>query len=297
MKRIVTIQDISCLGKCSLTVALPVISAMGVETAILPTAVLSTHTMFQGYTIKNIEDQIEPITEHWKKLGMEFDAIYTGYLASPKQIDLVRAVFKTFEHENLIRFVDPAMADNGKLYVGFPQDFPQKMAQLCADADIILPNITEACLMTGLEQKSEFDDAYIHEVLSRLAQLGTRKAVVLTGVTSEKGKTGVSGLDVTTGEYFGFAHEKIPVSYHGTGDIFSSTTLGGLMRGLPLERALELAAEFTVAAISETVENDPEKTYGVDFEAVLPKLIGRLDEELALELRAKGDGTEFFDRE
>ena len=281
MKRIVTIQDISCVGKCSLTVALPIISAMGTETAILPTAVLSTHTMFEGFTVKNLEDQIEPIAAHWDHLGLTFDAVYTGYLASSAQIELVRGFFRRFDREEMLRFVDPAMADNGKLYVGFDAGFPKEMAKLCGDADVIVPNITEACLMTDAPYRTEFDDAYIRDVLERLADLGTRKAVVLTGVTSEKGKTGVSGLDVQTGQFFGFSHEKIPVSYHGTGDIFSSTTLGALMRGYSLEDALKIAADFTVAAIKETVENDPEKTYGVDFEAVLPGLIRRLGEQKA----------------
>ena len=276
MKRIVTIQDISCVGKCSITVALPVISAIGVEAAILPTAVLSTHTMFRGYTVKDLADQIDPISRHWQELGLTFDAIYTGYLASADQIGQVRQFFRTFGGENTLRFVDPAMADGGKLYVGFDDAFPSAMAALCGDADIIVPNITEACLMTGAPYRTEYDTPYIRDVLNRLAALGTRKAVVLTGVTADKGRTGVSGLNLETGEYFTFSHEKIPVSYHGTGDIFSSATVGALMRGFLLEEALQIAAEFTATAIRETVENDPEKTYGVDFEAVLPQLVARI---------------------
>ena len=272
MKRIVTIQDISCVGKCSITVALPIISAMGVETAILPTAVLSTHTMFQGFTVKDLQDQIEPIGNHWKELGLAFDAIYTGYLASAEQIGLVRNFFAEFGGENTLRFVDPAMADNGKLYVGFDEKFPAAMASLCGDADIIVPNITEACLMTGAPYREEFDEEYIQDVLRRLAALGTRKAVVLTGVSPEKGKTGVCGLEVQTGRFFGFSHDRIPVSYHGTGDIFASTVVGGLMRGKDLETSLKIAAEFTVRSIKETMENDPEKKYGVDFEAIMPWL-------------------------
>lgn len=276
MKRIVTIQDISCVGKCSLTVALPIISAMGVETAILPTAVLSTHTMFSGFTVKDLQDQIEPISAHWKKEGIGFDAIYTGYLASAEQIDLVKNFFDAFGEKNTLLFVDPAMADNGKLYVGFPDDFPKAMASLCAKADIIVPNLTEACLMTGVEYKTEYDVEYIREVLRKLAALGTKKAVVLTGVTAEQNKTGVSGLNVETGEFFGFSHEKLDRNYHGTGDVFSSATVGALERGKSLEEALRIAARFTVASIRETMENDPDKTYGVDFEAVIPGLIADL---------------------
>ncbi|SFR81894.1 pyridoxamine kinase [[Clostridium] aminophilum] len=277
MKRIVTIQDISCVGKCSLTVALPIISAMGVETAILPTAVLSTHTQFSGFTVKDLQDQIEPISAHWKKEGFHFDAIYTGYLASAEQIRLVAGFFDNFHSDDTLLFVDPAMADNGKLYAGFPDDFPKAMAELCGKADIIVPNLTEACFMTGMEYKTEYDGAYIREVLRKLAALGTKKAVVLTGCTADPGMTGVSGLNVETGEFFGFSHEKLSASYHGTGDIFSSATVGALMRGKTLEESLKIAARFTVASIRETIEHDPEKTYGVDFEAVIPELISDLN--------------------
>lgn len=277
MKRIVTIQDISCLGKCSITVALPIISAMGVETAILPTAVLSTHTQFSGFTVKDLQDQIKPISAHWKKENFHFDAIYTGYLASREQIQLVSDFFDDFNEQDTLLFVDPAMADNGKLYVGFPEDFPKSMSTLCGKADIIVPNLTEACLMTGTEYKTEYDKKYIQEILNKLAALGTKKAVVLTGVSPEKDKTGVYGLYVETGKYFGFSHEKLAVSFHGTGDVFSSTAVGALERGMSLEESLNIAARFTVNSIKETLKNDPEKTYGVDFEAVFPLLLQDLN--------------------
>lgn len=280
MKRIITIQDISCVGKCSITAALPVISAMGVETAILPTAVLSTHTQFQGFTCKDLQDQIEPIAAHWKKENFHFDAIYTGYLASAEQIDLVKKFFEDFDDGNTLRFVDPAMADNGKMYPAFDDvEFPKAMASLCGIADVIVPNLTEACFMTGAEYRTDYDEAYIKDVLQRLAELGTRKYVVLTGVTADKGKTGVSGLNVRTGQYFGFSHEKINASFHGTGDVFASATIGALMNGKSLEESLKIAADFTVASIKETLSNDPEKTYGVDFEAQFPyllKLLGKV---------------------
>ena len=280
MKRIVTIQDISCLGKCSITAALPVISAMGVECVILPTAVLSTHTMFSGVVLKNLEDQMMPIAGHWKKLGMDFDAVYTGYLASPGQIELVKAFFRMFAQDHTLRFVDPAMADHGKLYAGFDEAFPEQMASLCGEADIILPNLSEACLMTGTEYRSNPDDAYIRGLLDALAGLGTKKAVVLTGVTGESGKTGVTGMYTETGKIFTISHDKLARSYHGTGDLFASAALGALMRGLGLEEALQMAALFVHDAIQETMVNDPKKTYGVDFEAVLPDLCRKLAERM-----------------
>lgn len=276
MKRIVTIQDISCLGKCSITVALPIISAMGIETVILPTAVLSTHTQFSGFTCADLENQIEPISKHWKSINADFDAIYTGYLASVSQIELVKKFFQAFGKDETLRFVDPAMADNGKLYAGFDDSFPKSMAELCGIADIIVPNLTEACLMTDTEYPDSYDEAFIRELLLKLAALGTRKAVVITGVTAEAGKTGVYGYNVQTGEFFNFSHKKESSSYHGTGDIFASVTLGALENGNSLEKSLKIAAKFTVDSIKETVKNDKDKTYGVDFEPVIPELIKQL---------------------
>ena len=139
MKRIVSIQDISDIGKCSLTAALPVISAMGVECAVLPTAVLSAHSQFEGFTFRDLTDEMTATAEHWKRLGLRFDAVYTGYLGSPRQVDVVRGFFDDFGKDAKI-IVDPAMADFGRLYSGFDADFPREMARLCEGADIILPN-------------------------------------------------------------------------------------------------------------------------------------------------------------
>ena len=185
MKKIVTIQDISCFGKCSLTVALPIVSAMGVETAIIPTAVLSTHTMFQNFTVKDLSDQIEPISEHWKQEKLRFDALYTGYLGSFEQIDMMKRFFEDFG-QGTLKFVDPAMGDNGKLYPAFDEKFAKYMSTLCAKADIIDPNITEACFMLGEEYIAEgYSRDYIESILKRLAALGPRYAV-LTGMSFEK---------------------------------------------------------------------------------------------------------------
>ena len=230
MKRIVTIQDISCVGKCSLTVALPIISAMGVETAIIPTAVLSTHTMFKNFTVKDLIDQIEPITKHWQDEKIDFDALYTGYLGSFEQIDLMKKMFEDFKTDKNITFVDPAMGDHGKLYPAFDEAFAKHMATLCAVADIVVPNVTEACFMTGAEYKETYDEAYAKDLLKKLSDLGA-KIAILTGVSFEEGKTGVMGYDKEKDETFYFSHEKLASSYHGTGDIFSSTCVGALMNG------------------------------------------------------------------
>ena len=252
MKRILTIQDISCVGKCSLTVALPIISAMGVETAIIPTAVLSTHTMFQNFTFKDLADQIDPICNHWKSEGITFDSIYTGYLGSFEQIDMMVRVFDTFKTADNVILVDPVMADNGKLYPAFDEAFAAKMATLCAKADIIVPNITEACFMTGMPYKDTYDEAYVKELLQKLSKLGA-KVSILTGVSFEAGKTGVLGYETATGEYSYYCHEKLPRNYHGTGDIFSSTCVGAMMAGKPWQEAVKVAADYTAECIRLTM--------------------------------------------
>ena len=275
MKRIVTIQDISCVGKCSLTVALPIISAMGIETAIIPTAVLSTHTMFQNFTVKDLSDQIEPIAAHWKNENFKFDAVYTGYLGSFEQIDLMKEFFDQFKSESNILFVDPAMADNGKLYPAFDEAFAKHMATLCAKADIIVPNITEAAFMTGMEYRSEYDEEYVKEMLRRLSDLGA-KISILTGVSFEEGKTGVMGYDKEKDEYHYYAHNKLAQSFHGTGDIFSSTCVGAMMNGLDWKDAVAVAADYTAECIRVTLE-DPEKPwYGVNFEQAIPYLLKKI---------------------
>ena len=274
MKRVLTIQDISCLGKCSITIALPVISALGSEAVILPTAVLSTHTMFKNFTVKDLSDQIEPITQHWLSEDVKFDAIYTGYLGTPEQIDQMKELFTQFRGENTLVFVDPVMADNGKLYPAFDMAYAKKNAELCGAADIIVPNITEAAFMTDMEYREEkdHDEEYIKKMLGRLAELGAR-INVLTGVSLEPGKTGVMGLDTETGDYYLYQNDKINATFHGTGDLFSSTCVGEMMKGRSWQDAMRIAAEYTARTIEVTMHNPDKPWYGVDFEATLPELI------------------------
>jgi pyridoxine kinase len=245
---------------------------MGVETAIVPTAVLSTHTMFSGFTFRDLTDEIVPIADHWQKESFAFDAIYTGYLGSFEQVSIVSDFFDRFKTEDNIIFVDPVMADNGKLYPAFDEAFAAEMAKLCAKADVIVPNLTEACFMTNTPYNENYDKEYILELIEKLAKLGAKK-VVLTGVSFEEGKTGFIGMDSITKEIFSYSHEKIDTSYHGTGDVFSSTAVGALMRGKSLPEALKVAADYTVECIKATVENGKIGWYGVDFEQVIPKLV------------------------
>ena len=272
-KRILTIQDISCVGRCSLTVALPIISACGVEVCVLPSAVLSTHTGgFSGNTFRDLTEDMPAIKDHWVKENIKFDAIYTGYLGSVKQMDYVSDIFDATASDNCIKLVDPAMADNGKLYHGFDADFVEAMRLFCAKADYVLPNITEACLLTGMEYKPQYDRAYIDEILTKLTALGC-KNVLLTGISYEKDSTGVVVLE--NGEYAYYEHEKLPHSCHGTGDIYASSFVGALVWGKRAYDAARIAADYTVACMKETARFG-QRRYGVAFEPVLGKLIEAL---------------------
>ena len=275
MKRIASIQDISCIGRCSLTVALPVLSAMGIECGIMPTAVLSAHTMFPGFTCADLTGELLPIARHWKSQQVHLDAIYTGYLASTEQVETVLNVIDLLSDEDTLLFVDPAMADHGKLYAAFGPEFPAEMAKVVARAHITVPNITEACLMTGREYRTEYDEAYIRDLLQAVAELGAKK-VVLTGVTFDADTLGCMAYDSQTGAFFSYFNHRDPASYHGTGDIFAATTLGGMMRGLSLHDALKLAVDFTLETIRVS-RSDPEAAwYGVEFERALRMLYRRL---------------------
>jgi pyridoxine kinase len=274
MKRIVSIQDISALGKCSLTVALPIISAMGIECAVVPTAVLSTHTQFQGWTFHDLTDEMEPIADHWKQQGFSFDAIYTGYLGSFRQVDIVKRYFKDFGAGAKL-IVDPAMADNGRLYAGFGPDFPQKMAELLDGADLVLPNLTEASLLLGKEYREDYDRAYIMELLEGLLQKGAKYAA-LTGVSFEAGRLGVVSLSGETGAFAEYYTERLPVNFHGTGDIYSSAAVGALLNGMSVPEALALAADYTAECIRLTLQEENHSWYGVNFEQAVPYLLERM---------------------
>ena len=275
MKRILTIQDISCVGKCSLTVALPIISAAGVEAAIIPTAVLSTHTMFKNFTCKDLDDQILPIAKHWKDEGITFDAFYTGYLANAAQIEKVITLIESLKQDGNLVIIDPAMADNGKLYPAFDSEFPKEMAKLCAKADIVLPNITEACFLTDTEYREEYDEAFAKYVVKKLAAQGAKK-VVLTGAAFD-GSYGVLVYDSETDEFYNYQQEKIDAAFHGTGDIFSSAFTGSLVRGKSLEESVKIAADYTAECIRITKASPNANWYGVDFERAIPFLLKLLE--------------------
>ncbi len=274
-KRVLSVQDISCVGQCSLTVALPILSACGAETCVLPSAVLSTHTGgFSGFTFRDLTEDMPAILAHWQKEGILFDAIYTGYLGSTKQIEYVKDIFRGVAGEGCIKVVDPAMADHGKLYTGFDQPFVEAMKTLCKEADYLIPNLTEACFLTDTPYCEDYDRAYIDDILQKLAAMGC-KNVIFTGVSYEKGTNGV--VVYQEGTYSYYRHEMLPNSCHGTGDIYASAFVGALVRGKTAYDAARIAADYAVACIRQTatLENH---WYGAAFEPVLPTLIRLLSD-------------------
>ena len=280
LKRIVSVQDISCLGKCSLTVALPIISAMGVECAVVPTAVLSTHTMFRGYTVRDLTDDINPIINHWRKENIKYDAVYTGYLGSFEQLNIVGQMFDEYKNDGALIVVDPVMADNGKLYPGFTEEFAKSMATICGKADVIVPNLTEASYMLGVPYVgSDYDEEYIKDMLKKLCGLGCKKAVI-TGVSFEKGRLGVMAYNAKTDNYFTYFNTHLPVSYHGTGDIYASAALGAIVRGISIEDSLAIAVDFTLECMKKTEADPTHRFYGVNFESALGYYINRIEKSI-----------------
>ena len=269
-----TIQDVSCVGKCSLTVALPIISAAGVEAGVLPTAVLSTHTAFPKFTFCDLTSEIRSISDTFLELGIDFDAIYTGYLGSFEQLSLVSDFIDRFKSKAKV-VIDPVMADNGKLYHGFTEEFAKSMAKLCAKADLIIPNLTEASFMLGIPYNPEYDEEYIKSVLKQLTDLGA-KCAALTGIGFNDSEIGVYCYDSEKDEYYHYFNEKLPALFHGTGDIYASAALGAMMRGFDVFESLSIAVDFTLMCMKKTLADKDHRFYGVNFEEALPYYIKRL---------------------
>lgn len=272
-KRILTIQDISCVGQCSITVALPILSACGLETAILPSAVLSTHSVgFRDFTFRDLTEDIPAIQHHWQQEGIRFQAVYTGYLGSARQIEMVKDICQNLLVPGGKKIVDPAMADRGELYPVFDMDFVQEMKKLVGEGDIVLPNITEASLLTDTEYREEYDEEYICGLVAGIHRLGAG-TVVLTGVSYDANSTGV--LVSEQGKQTYYRHELLDRGCHGTGDVYASSFVGAYMHGKTVPEAARIAADYTLACIKNTLD-DPDHWYGVKFEPVLGELIEAL---------------------
>ncbi|MGN0940646.1 MAG: pyridoxamine kinase [Selenomonadaceae bacterium] len=275
-KRVLAIHDISGVGKCSLTVALPIISAAGVECSVLPTAVLSTHTGgFTAFTCRDLTADIAPIVEHWKSLHLKFDAIYTGYLGSFEQINLMKMVFDELADEDTLIAVDPVMGDNGRLYAKFDMTFPPSMRELCAKADLIMPNFTEATLMLGEPyHPAPYTREYVEGLLKRLSSvIPTTKHIVLTGVSFDELELGAAAYDVKSGTCDYILGENVPGSFHGTGDVFGSALVGAMAAGKTLSESVRIAVDFTAMSIEWTSKAGTDIRYGVNFEAHLGNYI------------------------
>ena len=273
MKRIVTVQDLTCVGKCSLTVALPIISAMGVEASVLPTAVLSSHTLFPHPSVCDLTAEIPRITSHWRDIGVTFDGIYTGYLGSMEQLDLISPFIDGFRGGGFV-FIDPVMGDHGHLYARFTPDFVGCMAALCAKADVIVPNLTEACLLLNRPYIGEtYSEETIRGILRALTGLGAKQAIV-TGVSFSPDRLGAMAYDSVTDTYVSSFGERVPGSFHGTGDIFASVCVGALTGGRTLREAVALAVGFTCECIGQAAAlPERSRAFGVPFEWALPLLI------------------------
>ena len=264
MKRIVTMQDLSCLGKCSLTVAHPVLSAMGCACSVLPTAVLSTHTGFPAPHVRSLTEEIIPICDHWKSVGVEFDAILVGYLSDPEQAEAVMEVMNAFDCPVIL---DPAMGDHGKLYRGITQEHVSAMRDLCSLAQVLLPNVTEAAQLTGIPYPEQTDGHCLRMMLDRLCSRAT-EAVVITGTSPSSEETGFAGIVREEG-LFSYRARRRTQSQHGTGDMFSAVFAGAYVIGKDAMEAGELAAGFVERVLDHSPEASP---FGAEFESQLPWL-------------------------
>ncbi len=273
-KRVAAIHDISGIGKCSLTAAIPIISAAGIETAVIPTAVLSTHTgNIQGFTYRDLTNDLEPFFNHWKSLGISFDGIYSGFLGSTEQVDIVCRFIDKFKQENTVVIVDPAMADGGEMYKTFDSNFAKEMTLLCKKADIIVPNLTEAAFMLGEEYREPpYSKEYIEGIMKRLSELGP-SMVVLTGVSFCNNEIGCAVSCKEKENIFYCFSEKYPGTYYGTGDIFASALVGAYLKGKDIFESTEIALKFTCSAIKRTYDAKTDTRLGVNFEEGISELI------------------------
>jgi len=272
MKRILTVQDISCVGKCSGTVAVPVLSAMGIEASLLPTAVLSTHTGFKGFTFRDLTDDIPQIAAHWHDLQLHFDAFYSGYLGSIRQVQMIHKLFTGSKRKDDLIIIDPVMADYGKFYTGFDQTFAREMLTLCSDADIIVPNLTEACFLDETPYREDMPIDVQKELAKRLTSKGA-KEIVLTGVQLSDKTIGALHYDAANDVFTTAQADKIPATFHGTGDLFASALLGGIMNGMSVSEAMNLAVGYIYECMRITIEDPDHVDYGVEFEKATPWLL------------------------
>lgn len=261
-KKLLTMQDLSCVGQCSLTVALPILSAYGIETCVLPTAILSNHTMFKSWSYLDLTAEIENIFRHWKNNDIKFDAYLLGYLGKKELIEIAIKCFEEFSADGAKVIIDPVFGDNGKLYPGFDLSYVEEMKKLLKHADVILPNVTEACYLTGTEYKPDHDADFVSELEDKLSKTCDGEIIITGALLNGYIAEAIYGKKQGTV----FLHERIPQSRHGTGDIFASVFTANFLQGKGLHNSCEIAAEFVADCLKNT---DSDHFYGVNFERIL----------------------------
>ena len=273
-KRVAAIHDISCVGRCSLTAALPLLSAVGIETNIIPTAILSTHTGgFTGYTYRDLTEDMLPIAQHWNQLHLKFDALYTGYIGTLRQLELLNQIIALLKAENTLLFIDPVMADNGALYKCIQPEYVEGMRNFVRQANLITPNMTEAMLLLNMEYtEGPYSEKFVSEILRRLSEFGN-DYVVLTGVSYDRDRLGAVAYDCRNDQYTSAFSRVVKGTFHGSGDVFASVLLGAVLNGKKLEEALKIAVDFTVNCITTTKKEKADLRYGLHFEKNIPHLI------------------------
>lgn len=266
-KRIIAINDLSCFGRCSLTVAIPVLSAMGFQVCPVPTAVFTGHTAYQDYKMKDLTDFLPKCLEHWKQTGFKFECIYSGFLSSHAQIDQVIAYIEAYESALVV--VDPVMGDNGLAYRSVSKQIQRHMHELVEKADLITPNMTEACILLEEEYPTKGTSLFkVKEYLTRLADMGPQY-VFITGVLTTDGKYCNVGYDRLEGKYWIRPIDYKPKTFYGTGDTFASVLAGCILDGQPMKKALAFASQFIDLCINNTTSEGEELKDGIYFE---PKL-------------------------
>jgi len=273
IKKVAAVHDLSCIGRCSLTVILPVLSCMGIQVCPLPTAVLSTHPGgFTGVFFCDFTGYIPDFSAHWQREGIVFDCIYSGFLASAEQIGVVSKFIDDFSSRRPLVLVDPVMGDDGKLYSFFTDTMKESIKSLVQKADVITPNYTEACFLLGETWQSLVADAdALQSWLVRLSEMGPPR-VVVTGVPLPCNKIANLGYDHDKKQFWQFTNDLIPAKYPGTGDIFASVLLGELLGGAPLPKAISRAGSFVSCAVRDTFAAGSPTREGILLEKWLPQL-------------------------
>ena len=276
-KRALAIHDVSCEGRCSLTVALPVLAACGIHTAALPTALLSTHTgVFEGYSCLDLTGEMHRILRHWDTLPLRFDGVYSGFLGSFEQIEIVGGVLEKYGRNGALTLVDPVMADHGRLYATYTKAMAGGMGELCRQADVIVPNVTEACILLEQPYLEHPDETQVKRLLEDLAAKYDCGQVIITGICRGE-ELGAAGFCAADGSFTYAGAPRMPHVFFGTGDVFASALLAAMLHGKGTGQAAQTAVHFTHRAMVHTIENGLPLHYGVAFEQALPGLLKELN--------------------